>query len=66
MITRIAKQDELWDVLSLSTVSTSKKGKRSNSKDLDVEESSDDRLERLMYTLKISIKPNLLVVLTDY
>lgn len=43
-----------------------KKGKRLNLKDLDVEEFSDDRLECLMYILKIFIKFNFFVVFIDY
>ena len=71
MITRIAKKEKLWSILFGSPATSSKKplesaDPKTPSDPKESEESEDERFERLMYIMSMSIKPSLLVQLTEY
>lgn len=59
MITRIAKRDKLWNILSPITSTSTKP-------ETDWDKPSEDRQERLMYILTMSIWPNLYDVLINF
>lgn len=63
MITRIVKLKKLWDLLSPS-LHTSLQNKK-DSRDSNIDD-SENRAERLMLILTMSIRPSMLAVLTDY
>jgi hypothetical protein len=62
MITRIAKKEKLWSILSSppSTSSDPAEGKK------EPDETKDERVDRLMYIMSMSIKTSLLAQLTEY
>ena len=70
MITQIAKKEKLWSIMSGSHATSSKKpADPTNLETTDPktsEESEDERVERLMYIMSMSIKPSLLAQLTEY
>jgi len=65
MITHIAKKEKLWSILSQELASTSSTSK-SSSETKQPNESDEEKVERLMYIMSMSIKPSLLSQLTEY
>jgi len=65
MITRIAKKEKLWSILSQDPGSTSAISK-SPLETKQPDESDKEKVERLMYIMSMSIKPSLLSQLTEY
>lgn len=69
MITRVAKREKLWYILSGPSSSSTTPPTVTSAPPVDrklEEESEDEKHERLMYIISMSIKPSLLAQLTEF